>query len=296
MGLACGYEAGLIWVRQDGSHDISSARRHRSCGMVNSKDLTWIALTCAEETWKDIPTLDSDIVDCLISQCDPEHATGSIGDFKAVFHFPDYNPFTSFRSGGHRSKHALLSVSRACALGYDPVSSSTLTVEERMLFHHYVNHVAVIMMPFEHPRNPWKSSYPARALDYMLPTHRSLFNALLAHAAFNLAHLTSSTNENMVRASKYYGRSIKHLLESLSRNTQPDTDTLAVVMTLMIAEVPIRSSQELELADCDNSCTVDTLGIGGTTFKVRGTSSGSTRLKGHGKNRTLPAPHCKVSP
>ncbi|KIX04696.1 uncharacterized protein Z518_05566 [Rhinocladiella mackenziei CBS 650.93] len=221
MGLTCSYEAALIWVKQDGSHDISSERRYRSC----------------EETWKNIPILDSDTVDGLISQCDPEHATESISDFKVVFHVPDYNPFTAFRSSEQRSRHALLSASRIPNLEHDPLSPTPLTQEERMLFHHYVNHVAIIMMPFEHPRNPWKSSYPARALHHTLPTQRSLFNALLAHAAFNLAHLTSSNNENMARASKYYGLSIKQLLDSLNRNTEPDTDTLAVVMTLMMAEL-----------------------------------------------------------
>lgn len=194
----------------------------------------------AEATWKDIPILDSESVDCLISQCDPEQTADATGVFQTAFFAPSCNPFTAFRLDHVVSQTGLVPANPWDMIDYDPlraVCSISSTREERMLFHHYVNHVAVIMMPFEHPKNPWKSSYPARALQGPSTTQKSLFNALLAHAAFSMTHLTISSHENMAMASKYYGLSLRQLLESLNTDTQPTTDTLATVLTLMMAEV-----------------------------------------------------------
>ncbi|KPM38575.1 hypothetical protein AK830_g7980 [Neonectria ditissima] len=93
------------------------------------------------------------------------------------------------------------------------------------------------MMPYEHPRNPWKSQYPATALDLVSAGQKSLYSAMLAHAAFNVAHLRGVDVEMLALGSKHYGHAIQELLKTIAREDVDFPGSMASMMTLMFAEL-----------------------------------------------------------
>jgi hypothetical protein len=109
--------------------------------------------------------------------------------------------------------------------------------EEAFLFQHYVNHVAFLMMPYEDLRNPWKSSYPAVALYYMSQNHHSLYKALLAQAAYNLAYLDCGKERMLNLAANYYTSAISDLRQGLLDQQKDYGTFVASVMTLVMVEV-----------------------------------------------------------
>jgi hypothetical protein len=245
--LGCEYASRLVWVEKDGSYNKSFGRRNALCGEFylgglpecGSSRCVCSELIVAEETWKGIDVLDTDLVDYLTSQWDPEPVADPVGVISTPLRLPAFNPFGMFRldEDEGNTQSPLSTPCPISMLNYDPLAPMSLSREERGLFHHYVNHVAVAMMPFEHPRNPWTSSYPARALHNTSKRQKPLFNALLAHAAFSVAHLSPVRDEKMAVAFKYYGLSIRQLMDTFEQEEQPSADVLAVVMTLMMAEV-----------------------------------------------------------
>lgn len=73
-----------------------------------------------------------------------------------------------------------------------PLNRNMVTVlldRSSYLLDHYTNFIALRMMPFKDIRNPWQSLYPLIASSGVTEAHRSLFHALIAQAAGNLACL-----------------------------------------------------------------------------------------------------------
>ncbi|KAM6511799.1 hypothetical protein FALCPG4_016792 [Fusarium falciforme] len=111
------------------------------------------------------------------------------------------------------------------------------TGHEVFLFHHYVNHVAGMMMPYEHPQNPWKSQYPAAALALDACEDTPLASAMIAHAAFNVVRLREQ-DENILRVGmKHYGNALRGIARSISIDSTQLPVTMASIMTLMLAEI-----------------------------------------------------------
>ena len=108
--------------------------------------------------------------------------------------------------------------------------------EENLLFQHYVNHVGIIMMPFEHSRNPWTSSYPAAALHYSSTEQRALYDAILAHSGFHLAQLSNDRGRWTTLATKHYNKAIQMLMKSINYGRRQYGPTVAAIMTLLMAE------------------------------------------------------------
>jgi hypothetical protein len=111
------------------------------------------------------------------------------------------------------------------------------TTDEKFLFHHYVSHVAIIMMPYKHPRNPWKSHYPAVALELASLRQRLLYTAMIAHAAFNIARLRGNDAGFLRLGMKHYGNAIRALIHAIGREGLDFPATMASIITLMFAEV-----------------------------------------------------------
>lgn len=190
-----------------------------------------------EKTWDGLPILNSDLIDYLVSQYDPDQRETSLDIVQSTFQTPSHNPFSVFRIQDLREEICV--ATPFDQIDYDPLTALCANREERMLFHHYVNQVAFAMMPFEHPRNPWKSSYPATALHHMSMNQKSLFNALLAHSAFNMAYLGSESDRMVTVATNHYNIAIRELINSFQTGEHLYGDTLAVISTLMMAEVII---------------------------------------------------------
>jgi hypothetical protein len=118
------------------------------------------------------------------------------------------------------------------------------TNEDRLLFHHYVDYVASIMVPFENPdgpSNPWKVYYPSVSIRYLLPGEKALYHAIIAHSAFNMANLGPGklTSMRLRSATKHYNMSIQYVNESIGSVNRDSASTLAAIMTLMMAEVSL---------------------------------------------------------
>ncbi|KAE8387683.1 fungal-specific transcription factor domain-containing protein [Aspergillus alliaceus] len=212
LGLECdSSSARLVWINGNDSYR-STGRRDMHC----------------ERTWANHSILKSDVVDLLIERCD--------SDISAEKQWPgtvDHNPFSVFS--------VLPSTSLISCINQVMASGGTDTAhansEDSFIFHHYVHYVASVMMPFEHPCNPWKKYYPAVSLQYILPEQKSLYHALLSHAAFNLAHLGFDKTRMLRLATRNYNISIQHLNNSIQTLGSDYSGTLAAILTLMMAEV-----------------------------------------------------------
>ena len=112
------------------------------------------------------------------------------------------------------------------------------STDEKFLFHHYVNHVSVIMLPYDHPRNVWKTHYPAAAVELASSGQKYLYNAMVAHAAFNVARLGGDFMGSITSLGvKHYGNAIQTLIPTIGSENLDFPTTMASIMTLMFAEV-----------------------------------------------------------
>jgi hypothetical protein len=215
----------------------------------------------SETTWSGYPLLSSEILDHLIERCDSDDALNWSSDQQGHME-PQFSPFASFfavpepaisppgteltgadsdsdsepdlepESGSEPVPELDLLLQPLPSLSPLPDASSA----ERELFHHYVSHVSGMMLPYEHPRNVWKTEYPAIALSMNTSNQRALYSAILAQAAFNVAHLCGNDPKLLSSASKYYERALSQL--QLQIGHQGDfPGMLAPIMTLLFAEV-----------------------------------------------------------
>jgi len=191
-----------------------------------------IELTLLDQTWRDKPVLSSDHVDSLILQCDAaESEDSAFVDWGPNSH----NPFSIFSS--RPLDKQLSSRRRESVIAQGLIYVCSENADERYLFHHYVNRVSFIMMPFEDRRNPWKSHYPAVALQYVSNEQMALYKAILAQSAFNLAHLGGAKEKVFALAIRYYTSAIEDLRENIAEKQGDYGGFRAAGMTLMMVEV-----------------------------------------------------------
>jgi len=179
------------------------------------------AVDC-ESTWRGFPVLDHDRVNLMIEECDTDcgHQTRSADTPFNVFSLSDRFSL---------STQVLLASSQ-------PLSKHE--AQEKMLFQHYVKHVAYLMIAIDGGgRNPWRSTYPAIALRDSTPSTKALYYAMLAQAAFNLANLYGNRNDLQEQGMKYYGLALHDLRKSLEGSTYSYDSCTAALITLVMAEV-----------------------------------------------------------
>ncbi|KIV87118.1 hypothetical protein PV11_02686 [Exophiala sideris] len=219
LGVVCsGYDAKVIWVDEDTQTFKSDGRRDVQCQL----------------TWAGVPVLNSDLVDFLIEQCDQEAGDKFSTTMSASSIAPIHNPFSILRFD---RKPCQKSLPAPFTVSFVPgLNSYSLAPEENRLFQHYVNHVGIIMMPFEHSRNPWTSSYPAAALHYSSTEQRALYDAILSHSGFHLAQLSDDGERWTTLATKHYNKAIKMLMKSIRNGRRQYGPTVAAIMTLLMAE------------------------------------------------------------
>ena len=97
------------------------------------------------------------------------------------------------------------------------------------------------MMPYEHPKNPWTTYYPAAAMQLRDGQYDALHSAMLAQAAFNLGQLGVEWDESrptmLESALKYYGNAMRRLLSIMGSSDIELPFVSATIMTLRKAEV-----------------------------------------------------------
>ncbi|KAF2171872.1 hypothetical protein M409DRAFT_18104 [Zasmidium cellare ATCC 36951] len=181
--------------------------------------LSWLC-TLLGLTWKDHGPLEGELVDHLIEQVDNNQADLMPAWIKKV-----HSPFAAF---------SVVQASPTISLRSPETPETSM---ERFLFHHYTTHVAKIMMPYDHPFNPWIQQYPAAALVCRGSTDHALYDALLAHAAYNLSELYGKDGKMLYQATRYYEKAIQKILARIGGKSSGFATTFASILTLVLVEV-----------------------------------------------------------
>jgi hypothetical protein len=227
----------------------------------------------SDQTWKGWDLIPDDHVDYLITQCDISDDDGgnntwSSGTSRSPFAVfaattaaspqgQDLTAETMTESVSVQELDLALDIATTFVSPQEPeMSMSVLPLSpglsdlpdlhrtEKFLLNHYVNHVAVIMMPYEHYRNPWRTHYPSVAYTMLSSGHRALYDAILAHAAFNLSVLRADEQRMSFVGSQHYSKAIQQVLPSLTRDEDASI-AMAAIMTLMMTEVSAKISRSL---------------------------------------------------
>lgn len=190
-------------------------------------------LTLIEPAWAGYQTLPADLVDILVEQCDAGFGNAVSQMVYTYWVTAEQNPFSVFAARQMPSVRSqpLHSISKALA------SFSSEASIEPFLFHHYVEHVAALMLPYQHPRNAFETQYPSAALESASAGKKGLYFAILAQAAFNLAQLRNNDAAMLYYGAKYYGKSMRELSRAIERQDIQFPTMLSSIMTLMFAEV-----------------------------------------------------------
>lgn len=184
-----------------------------------------------ESTWQGTNPLNQSDLDHFVSLCD---AAQFVRHHTIEWTPESRIPFGAFPSTQQQS---LTSIPSPTTFPRSLLHGTPLKDEEAFLFQHYVNHVAFMMMPYEDLRNPWKSSYPAVALHYTSQSNQSLFKALLAQAAYNLAYLDCGRERMLNLAARYYASALGELRNGLLDQHKDYGALMASIMTLVMVEV-----------------------------------------------------------
>jgi hypothetical protein len=122
---------------------------------------------------------------------------------------------------------------------FGQVLSESGNSEANRLFHHYFTFVSRGMVPVDDICNPWKSTYPSIAIEYMsYSSSRSLYHAMLAQSAYNLANLKGDVQGIGEKASAmhHYGAALRELRKSLATPAENYSGVLGALLTIVLAE------------------------------------------------------------
>ncbi|RDW58211.1 hypothetical protein BP6252_13622 [Coleophoma cylindrospora] len=237
LGLVCqGYRPDYIWVTSDQKTYQPGRRRALETHL----------------TWHGYPTWDSAYIDKLIGQCDieaeeaREHGSIYLAGYEKLA-----GPFSVFACYGYDSTITSGRENWATPLSYHNVVTIRFA-RSSYLLHHYVKYVALSMMPFKDIRNPWQSFYPLTASCGDTDAHMSLFHAILAQSAGNLACLGSERMEMLNLSLYHYSQALRRLRKSLQQDKKDVGIILAIILTLIMAEVrsyvPLRNKESFNHA------------------------------------------------
>lgn len=110
---------------------------------------------------------------------------------------------------------------------------------DRVLFHHFLSHLAKRMVPVDDDCNPWKTVYPSLAMQKTRSNDaEALYHALLAQSASQLANLRGPERGAQIRARgiRHYGIALCKLRQSLADASKDYTTVLAALYTVILAE------------------------------------------------------------
>lgn len=102
----------------------------------------------------------------------------------------------------------------------------------RFLLHHYVNHVAALMMPLHDSHNPWTTNYPRLALE-----SQCVRDAILGQAAAHLYHKTDLSHMK-IRSLTHRVSALRHLQSMLQNGARGSfVIKIAAILSLIMADV-----------------------------------------------------------
>ena len=155
------------------------------------------------------------------------------------------SPFSVFRSSSAspNPQVGLTRLQQPSSEVPDPLQERSATDALGLLSSHFVNHVAGVLMPFNHEDNLWQTSIPQAVLrsgdlELRSAEQRSLYNGVLALAATHLAKKGVANKEEMEdKANKHYGIATSELVTSIGTGNRDYGTFLAAVLTMMMVEV-----------------------------------------------------------
>lgn len=116
---------------------------------------------------------------------------------------------------------------------------STRSSTETRLFHHFVNNIAMNMVPIDDICNPWRSIYPSIAIhDSNLGSVRSLYHATLAQSAYHLSNIKGAQDglQEKANAMRHYGVALAQLRKSLVSPDENYSSVLGALLSVTLAE------------------------------------------------------------
>ncbi len=216
-------------------------------------------------TWKGYSILSSVELDRMIAYCDLFEPTSS-DDAELV-----NMPFTVWQPQKYQGLRMLSTAT--LQLPRAPSTNKLDSDTDYRLFNHYISHIASLMMPFENARNPWKTLYPAIAMQQQCCEKKAMINAMMSQAAFNLAHLGRDT-PRMISLGRKYSQASVGELSSYASKVSDCGELIATVLTMMMAEViNIFFATILDIVTEVSRSTVDKTKLGESIFEGRGTTS-----------------------
>lgn len=228
-GVRCdGYGIELAWVDPvTGAYPPLSRR---------SRDLA--------HTWRGCPVLSDQQLQRLINGMDGSDCSRDVRETNPFFVFTASEPASVDSSPSDDSLTLLCPSPRSIPRSMAPTTITPSTPDDAAIFHHYMTWVASLMIPVDSDANPWKSVYPSTALKSSSPASRSLYHAMLAQSAFNLANLYEQRQDIVqkatARALEHYGASLRQLAKCLDSSTAEEYDAcMATLYTLVVTEVRV---------------------------------------------------------
>lgn len=211
IGKKCsGYIFDLVWVPPN--HEISKAQGRGG--------------PCAYTTWRGWPILSVPELERLVVQLDDLN-TGA-----CAIHQPLERLFSVFEVQSMHAKSTPGAGTEAM------LKSSLLPVgpewnqSSRFLLHHYINHVATLMMPLHDSQNPWTTNYPRLALE-----NQCVRDAILGQAAAHLYHKTD-LSDMKIRSLTHRVSALRHLQSTLhSEACGSFVIKIAAILSLIMADV-----------------------------------------------------------
>ncbi|KAI2692787.1 transcriptional regulator family: Fungal Specific TF [Penicillium roqueforti] len=190
----------------------------------------------------------------------------SSGDFEIItndnvipnseIHFIDFpSDWESVIAMMDTSNSPTLPYSRKMSLTIYPSPDMELSIplfkdhNTSMLMYHYKNHVAELLQPVFHPRNPWRTTYLPFALEGCpefclvqnpVPSSEvsiSLFHSILSSAAFHLRNIMGGSREYHKLGLQHRAKALQALKTALI--TPNDSEKYTVYLTAMLALVTI---------------------------------------------------------
>lgn len=185
-------------------------------------------------------------------------------DFQSDFSLQELEPFAALKESRYQactSHIDLLAMSGKSKARHLPAPFFALSIpmfrdqETSMLMFHYMNHVAELLQPVLHSRNPWRTTYfpfalsgcPELVLCQQNTTtssqiSTSLFHSLLSAAAFHLRNTTEGSPKFHHLGLQHRIKALRALNSAIVHPGDPQLYTLHLTAMLSLVTIDVRIS------------------------------------------------------
>ncbi|KPM41739.1 hypothetical protein AK830_g4852 [Neonectria ditissima] len=127
--------------------------------------------------------------------------------------------------------------------------------EADLLMHHYMIHVADVLLPIIHPQNPYRGLYVPTALEgatfhgldpraTKTKVHSALYNALLASAAFHLWNCDRTQSQYQKMGLKHRHQALRSLQAAVNTTTLAADHQILLMAMLSLVTIGVMSGED----------------------------------------------------